>query len=462
MTAAIDPAIRQIPLFRNYSDEQLSRLLTEAEEVRFEPGDVLFYEGDPPQGLYVIIEGALEITKRIGGSDVILANHGAGVFVGEFSLLTGQPHTATGKTTAPTRALRYGADLFNNIQKEPVVMLIVTTMAERLRTTEMMVQQQEKLSGLGKMAAGLAHELNNPASASLRAASQLPAKITALQQLTLRLSQLGLSPEQSNYLTDYQEQLLERSKTSVILDSLEQSDREEALTSWMDEQGIDQSWVLAPTFVVAGVSVDELIELQTQVGEDNLNDALTWLEGMLSVLDLAKMVESSSTRIVDLIKSVKSYSYMDQSPMQEVDIHEGLESTLTMLRHKLRNVEVKRQYDRTLPRITVYGSELNQVWTNLIDNAVDAMDARGKISICTWRDGDRIMIEIGDNGPGIPTEIQSRIFEPFFTTKPVGKGTGLGLDISYRIIVDHHKGNIRLFSEPGDTRFRICLPIDNE
>jgi len=339
---------------------------------------------------------------------------------------------------------------------------MVTTMAERLRTTEMMVQQQEKLSGLGKMAAGLAHELNNPASASLRAASQLPDKITTLQKLTLKLSQLGLSPDQTRYLTDFQQQLLERTKKPVILDSLEQSDLEEALTGWMDEQGVGESWVLAPTFVAAGVGADELTELQEQVGAENLDDALNWLEGMIGVLDLVKMVESSSTRIVDLIKSVKSYSYMDQSPMQEVDIHEGLESTLTMLRHKLRNVEVTRQYDRTLPHITVYGSELNQVWTNLIDNAVDAMDGRGKISVCTWREGDRIMIEIGDNGPGIPGDIQSRIFEPFFTTKPVGKGTGLGLDITYRIIVDHHKGSVRLFSEPGDTRFRICLPIENE
>src|SRR5690606_23758155 len=202
--------------------------------------------------------------------------------------------------------------------------------------------------------------------------------------------------------------------------------------------------------------------LQEQVGADNIDDALNWLEGIISVLDLVKMVESSSTRIVDLIKSVKTYSYMDQSPMQEVDIHEGLESTLTMLRHKLRNVEVTRQYDRSLPALTVYGSELNQVWTNLIDNAVDAMGGQGKLCVRTWREGERGNVEIGDNGPGLPTEIQSRIFEPFFTTKGVGQGTGLGLDISYRIIADHHKGSIRLFSEPGDTRFRICLPIHAE
>jgi signal transduction histidine kinase len=462
MMAVFDPALRQIPLFQDYDDDELVALLAQAVEVKLEPGDILFNEGDPPRGMFVIIEGTLEITKRIGNSDVILANHGPGVFVGEISLLTGEPHTATGKMTSPGRALRYGVELFNSAEQAPIVVLMVKTMAARLRTTEMMVQQQEKLSGLGKMAAGLAHELNNPASASLRAASQLPEKITTLQKLTLRLTQLGLTPEQSDYLTDFQDQMLERSKQRVILDSLEQSDREEELSNWMDDRSIDESWVLAPTFVAAGVTVDELDDLAEQLGEDNLNDALKWLDGMISLLDLVKLVESSSTRIVDLIKSVKSYTYMDQSPMQEVDIHEGLESTLTMLRHKLKNVEVTRQYDRTLPRITVYGSELNQVWTNLIDNAVDAMDGRGKLSIRTFREGDRIMVEVGDNGPGVPPEIQSRVFEPFFTTKAVGQGTGLGLDISYRIIVDHHKGSIRLTSEPGDTRFRICLPIDAE
>jgi signal transduction histidine kinase len=460
--AVVDPALLQIPIFQGYPDDELAKLLAQAKELNVAEGDILFREGDAPQGLFVLVEGTLEITKRIGANDVILANHNPGVFVGEISLLTGEPHTATGKMTSAGRVLRYGPDLFNSEEQEPIVILMVKTMAGRLRTTEMMVQQQEKLSGLGKMAAGLAHELNNPASASLRAANQLPDKITKLQALTLRLSQLGLSAEGTHYLTEFQSLLLERTKSPIILDSLEQSDREEVIMTWLDDQNVGQSWILAPTFVTAGVTVEELESLQEQVGAEHLEDALNWLEGIISVLDLVKLVESSSTRIVDLIKSVKSYTYMDQSPMQEVDIHEGLESTLTMLRHKLKNVEVKRQYDRTLPRITVYGSELNQVWTNLIDNAVDAMDGRGKLTVRTWRDGDRIMIEIGDNGPGIPPDIQSRVFEPFFTTKAVGHGTGLGLDITYRIIVDHHKGNVRLESVPGDTRFRICLPINAE
>src|SRR5690606_15372257 len=450
----MDQSVRDIPLFRNFTDEELAVLQGQADDLTLQPGDVLFNEGDPPQGLYVLVDGAIEITKMIGGQETVLANHGPGVFVGEISLLGGVP--------MPSRVLRYNADQFDSLKRSPIIQSMLSPMNERLRTTEMIVQQQEKLSGLGKIAAGLTHELNNPASASLRASKQLAPKIAELQREVLNLARLDLSDEQMEYLNEFQQQLTERASKFVILDSLEQSDREEAMIAWLEERGISESWEIAPALVSAGVEMEEIESLAEHVGEENLEPALHWLESMMSVLGLLRMIDSSSSRIVDLIQAVKSYSYMDQSPIQEVDIHEGLESTLTMLGHKLKNIEVRREYDRSLPRITVFGSELNQVWTNLIDNAVDAMNGQGTLVVRTKREGDRIQVEIQDNGPGIPPEVQTRIFEPFFTTKPVGKGTGLGLDITRRIVVDHHKGTIRLKSEPGYTCFNICLPIHRD
>jgi signal transduction histidine kinase len=452
-------AIRQMPLFANFTDEQCTSLWDQGSEIYLEAGETLFHEGDPPQGLYILLEGSMEISKKIGAQPVVLAIFGPGQFVGEISLLTGSPHNATVRLTEPSRLLKFDAELFNGLKSSPVIGLMLSTMAERLRNTEAQVQQHEKLSALGKMSAGLAHELNNPASASLRAAKQLPETLSTLQALMLSLNQLNLRVDQVQYLIELQASLMQRSSETLVLDSLEISDREEEVAAWIEDQGIPDGWQLAPVLVGAALDIDQLDTLRERVGDSALGAALIWLEGTLRVLGLLRMIETSTTRIVELIKSVKAYSYMDQGPSQEVDIHEGLENTLTILNHKLKNVTVTREYDHNLPHITVYGSELNQVWTNLIDNAIAAMDGRGHIWIRTWRDEDRLKVEIKDNGPGIPSEIQSHIFEPFFTTKPVGEGTGLGLDISYRIVVDHHQGSIKVDSAPGDTRFQVCLPV---
>jgi signal transduction histidine kinase len=253
---------------------------------------------------------------------------------------------------------------------------------------------------------------------------------------------------------------LQHATTVSLLDPLVKSDHEDELASWLEEHNVADGWQLAATFVEAGLERAWFDELAMQIDEDVLAGFIVSLEKMLQIQSSLNILKQSTERISTLVQAIKSYSYMDQAPLQEINVHEGLESTLTILSHELKNIEVVRKYDSTLPPISAYGSELNQVWTNLLDNAVDALGGKGQIVLSTRRENKYVVVEIADNGPGIPEEIQMRIFEPFFTTKGVGKGTGLGLDIAYRVIVGHHKGNLQVVSRPGATQFIAHLPID--
>ena len=274
------------------------------------------------------------------------------------------------------------------------------------------------------------------------------------QRLTLALHQLGLDAAQRAWLAGLQD------RRPPALDPLAQSDAEDDLSAWLEARGVEDGWRMAPTLVGAGLSLRELETLPGGLAPAALSTLLAYLEATLAATALAGEVEVSAQRISTLVKAVKDYSYMDQAPLQQVDLHEGLENTLSILGHKLRGgIVVKRAYDRTLPRVCAYGSELNQVWTNIIDNAVDAMDGRGTLTISTARDGDSATVRIADSGPGMPPEVQARIFEPFYTTKGVGQGTGLGLDISFRVVVNRHHGDIGVESRPGGTRFTVRLPL---
>jgi len=339
----------------------------------------------------------------------------------------------------------------------PVAREILRTAANRLRNLEGYSHQRQKLVSLGTMAAGLAHELNNPAAAARRAAAQLYQTIGAVQGLVCQLGRV-LKAEAWERLLAAEQEATRRLSEAAPLDSLTRSDREEALTRWLDEHGVPEGWRLASSFVGAGLDAEWLGKLMEKLPANGQTPALNWLDARLSLHSLLKLVDQSTGRVADLVKAIKSYTHMDQSPMQEVDVHEGLESTLTMLGYKLKHVEVVRAYDRSTPRIMAYGGELNQVWTNLIDNAIDAVDGSGKICVGTFVEDNQVVVEIMDNGRGIPPEIQSRIFEPFFTTKGVGSGTGLGLLISHRIIADRHGGEIEFESKPGETRFKVRLP----
>jgi signal transduction histidine kinase len=320
-------------------------------------------------------------------------------------------------------------------------------------------QQREKLVSLGTMAAGLAHELNNPAAAARRASAHLQQTTDKLQTFLCQLSK-DLEPKHWQALVNASEEA--SASKAPELDHLARSDRAESVANWLDDRGVAGAWDLAPTFVNAGLDSAWLAELTDKLPPSSHADALGWLEARLNLKSLVGQVEQSTGRIAELVKAVKSYSYMDQSPMQEVDIHEGIESTLTMLGHKLKNVTLVRAFDRSVPRIMAYGSELNQVWTNLIDNAIDAVKATGKICVGTSLEADQLVVEIVDDGPGIPPDIQSHMFEPFFTTKSVGTGTGLGLIISNRIVGDRHGGEIEFESRPGETRFKVRLPVHRD
>jgi signal transduction histidine kinase len=330
--------------------------------------------------------------------------------------------------------------------------------ANKVRNLVSYSQQREKLASLGTMAAGLAHELNNPAAAARRAAAHLRETTDKVQSLFYKLTGT-LNHDQLRHLMAAFQEGSERSAKTIALDHLSRSDRADAIVVWLEIHGVASAWELAPTFVNAGMDIAWLEEFVGKVPASNHADVLNWLEARLNLKSLLNQLEQSTGRIAELVKAVKSYSYMDQSPMQEVDIHDGLESTLTMLGHKLKNVTLIREYDRSAPRIMAYGGELNQVWTNLIDNAIDAVNGSGKICLGTCVEDDQLVVEIVDNGSGIPPEVQSHLFEPFFTTKPVGTGTGLGLIISNRIVADRHGGEIEFESRPGETRFKVRLRL---
>lgn len=463
MTTIVE-TLHSLPTFSELADDALNWLVEHSSEVRVDSGDTLFAEGAPAEYFYVLLEGEIEIVKLVGGDEVMLIVHHPGAFTGEIPLLVGTPAIATARAVQLSRLLQVDKESFEQllVTCPPLRRVVFSVLAQRLQTTEGLLRERERMASLGTLSAGLAHELNNPAAAAGRATGQLRETVQSLQSLSLKLGAQPLHTINGDIpdLAAIQGDAIERAAHAPVLDSLTQSDREEELIDWLDDHEIDESWRIAPTLAQAGIDPAWLDHVTSQVAPDALNDVLTWLEATLSVANLLNEVENSTARISELVTAVKSYSYMDQAPSQEIDVHTGIENTLTILGHRLKTgITVTRTYDKSLPHIMAYGSELNQVWTNIIDNAIDALDGKGTISIRTSRENDHILVEIADNGPGIPRDIQSRIWEPFFTTKGVGKGSGLGLDIAYRIVVSRHHGDIRVASEPGNTCLEVRLPI---
>lgn len=455
--------LRQVPLFATLPDKQLRWLLEQGTEVWRQPGEIHRAEGDPAEHVFVLLEGEVRITQKVGNQEILLATYKPKTLFGELPILTGVPYYwASGRALTQCHIFELRQEAFWQMLASCscVTTTILRTMAERMHELESISQHREKLVALGTLAAGLAHELNNPASAGRRAARQLRETFQVLQPLTLKLNQQQMISDQQAFLADLQRDAIARATNSARLDPLTQSDREQEVTDWLEVHGVAESWKLASALVGAGLDIDWLDTVASQLAPNSLNDMLTWLGATLTGVGLLDEIEHSNERISNLVQAVKDYSYMDQAPLQEVDVHEGLDSTLTIFGHKLKQgVVVNREYDQSLPRIWAYGSELNQVWTNLIDNAIDAMGGYGQVWIRTSRENDCLLVEIADNGPGIPPEIQSHIFEPFFTTKGIGQGTGLGLHIAYRVVVGQHQGDIRVISQPGDTRFQVRLPI---
>ena len=449
-------------LFPVLEEEHLQNLESCGTVLELQSGDTLYQSGDTKYCFYVVLSGQIKITKHLGMEEIVVTIHRRGEFTGDLNMLTGGICQATATSIDVSRVIKF--EDFRQLLKDcpRSVDLFVPALAERSKDLEIKLRQQEKLAALGKLSAGLAHELNNPAAAGRRAAKQLNTAIASLQQKMLSLRGKQFEPQHRQLLAELQQQAL-AAHCQPSLSPLEQSDREDELADWLESLNIDNAWELSPSLISAGIERSQLELLATEMTPEAFTEALMWLEASLNMNDLVNEVEQSTSRISDLVGAIKNYSYMDRGTMQSVDLHEGLDNTLKILHHKLKyGVTVNKEYDRSLPKISAYGGELNQVWTNLIDNAIDAMDGKGELTIRTSQEDSCVLIEIIDNGSGIPPELQSRIFEPFFTSKDVGKGSGLGLDISRRIIVQKHKGNLRFESEPGKTNFQIRIPLNSE
>ncbi|MCI0414868.1 ATP-binding protein [bacterium] len=453
--------LQMVPAIADLPEDQLIWLARNLKEVTFAAGEIVAQEGGPADTFSILLGGEFHFRRESDSQDTRVYISKPGDIVGKlpYSRLTQWPGTFRALT--PGRLLSGSTDLFPEMTRvaPQLVQRLVSIMSDRIRSTTKEDQQRDRMAALGKLSAGLAHELNNPAASAKRAALALSEAQDALRDATSRLDNRELTPEQRKAISHFERQALQHIQAPVLLDSLTQSEQEEEITSWLKKNAVREPWKLAPVLAEATLDIPWLEALHQKVGQEALTDGLSRIVSQVLAKKLTKEIESSTGRISELVKAIKEYSYMDQAPIQEIDVHHGIDNTLVMLRYKLKHgIEVERIFDPNLPRICAYGSELNQVWTNLIDNAADAMKQGGKLTIRTLLDSDCVLIDIADTGAGIPDEIQHKIFEPFFTTKKMGEGMGLGLDSVWRIVQKHH-GSIRVESRPGDTRFQIRLPL---
>lgn len=457
--------LRTVNVFVDLPPEDLSWLAERMEEVRFRGGEIYGRAGDPVEHLFVLLEGELQIERQDApGSPFIIVTAGHVTGLLPFSRLTSFRGTA--RASQASRGLRLHKRHFSEmVSRIPLLgQRLVALMSDRIREITRLETQQEKLMALGKLSAGLAHELNNPAAAARRAAQTLHEAMENVRGVSMKLLQYNVTDKQRETLMRFEVELLEAVRNSSARavseqDPLEISDRTDDLAAFLDDHHVEESFKVAPILAEVGVTRPKLQDLAAQIGDQLLNNGLRRISALVTIFGLLQEIDNSTRRISDLVTAIKRYSYMDQAPMQEVDLHEDLENTLKIFGHRLKTgVSVVREYDPNLPRVCAFGGELNQVWTNIIDNAIDAMNGKGELRVRTVRDFDYAVVEIADNGPGIPQEIQSRIFDPFFTTKKVGDGTGLGLDTAMRIVLRHH-GSLEVKSQPGATRFRVRLPI---
>ena len=451
--------LRRIEAFRDLPDDQMAWFASQLEELRFAPGEIMGRPGDPIENLIVIFEGEIRF-QREGTPDAPTLSAGAGQVTGLLPYSRLQRYMGTVRAVLPTRIARLHKSLFPEmLQRMPELgQRLVALMSDRIRETTRTEQQRDKLTALGKLSAGLAHELNNPAAAAQRATASLREALETVRDASIRLSRHTLSIEQREAILSFEREAGKYAAPTVP-DPLAQSDREERITAWLEARHLPDTWKIAPVLADGGVETLKLDSLAAEVGDVALGDAVIRIASVLTIFGMISEIENSTRRISELVRAMKEYSYMDQASLKEVDVHHGLENTLTIFGHRLKKgVTVVRDYDPNLPKVCAYGGELNQIWTNLIDNAIDAMNGKGELRLRTSHDLDRVTVEIGDNGTGIPADVQPHIFEPFFTTKGVGQGTGLGLDTVCRIIRNHH-GEIKVVSKPGDTRFQVSLPL---
>jgi signal transduction histidine kinase len=464
--------LRGLFLFEKLDDGQLAWLAERGEIADYQAGETVYRAGEPAEQLFVLLEGTLSMLMRAGRGEfeVNRTSHRgtyAGAFFAYLDLPLARSYASSLRAVTDCRFWVLAAADFGWAVREwfPMATHMLEGFAVQGMGSQQTVSTQERLVALGTVTAGLTHELNNPATAAARATASLRERLAGLWDELAGLAEAGVAAGQLAALANLVGEATAGTE-GPPLSPLDASDREDELGGWLEAHGVEGAWELAPPLVAAGVDAAWLERVAAAVPAPALPRAVglaatTWEAG--SLLD---EVGEAARRISALIGAAKQYSQMDRSPLQQVDVRDGLESTLTMLKHKLETgIEVVRDYDRSLPELPAYAGELNQVWTNLVDNAADAMegmDGRGRLTVRTARDGERVLVEIGDNGPGVPEAAAAHLFEPFFTTKPVGRGTGLGLDICWRIVVQRHHGDLRFTSSPGDTRFQVLLPLTQD
>jgi len=451
--------LRKSPLFQGLSDEELKRLMDMGELIVLRAGEILIKQGDVGDSAYVVVSGEFEIQKQAGQSLIKIDVRNPGDVVGEMALLSQGPRNASVIAKTDSETLRIPKEAFDKLLSSSTTasLAVLHWVMARLTQNESLLHQQEKMAALGTMSAGLAHELNNPAAAAQRSASDLNKILVKWQSLTHQIEVMAFKENQTGWLDDFMKETSRRFESPVKLEALEKIDLVDQLQAWLEANGVESPWELAPAMVNFGWTAESLEKLKDSAFFDL---AVQWLGVGCQTMGLVAEVQQTTERLTQIVRAMKSYTYLDQAPLLEVDVHEGLENTIVILQHKLKQgVTVKRDYSPNLPRIEAYASELNQVWTNIIDNAIDAMNGRGEICLRTYAEDNHVIVEITDNGPGIPETIRSRIFEPFFTTKSPGKGTGLGLHISHDIVANRHHGQLLVQSQPGETKFKVMLPV---
>ena len=452
--------LRKVSEFTDLPDDQLDWFLGMTDEMQLKAGETYSRQGDPADAMYVVLDGQLQGRGELGG-EIFIFTLEPGDITGTLPFSRMKQFTVTGRAITDGRVLRFPAAKFPElVQKMPeLAKRLVGLMSDRIREVTRMEQQRDRLAALGKLSAGLAHELNNPASAAKRAASQLRETLFCIRDASLELGRKNLTPEQRADIEKLEDSLVKSDDPPP--DLLTQSTLEEELDSLLRSHGQNDLWQLAADLARKKFPPETLEALFEKLGPDVARAALVRIASLVDIANQLNEIESSTSRISELVRAIKEYTYMDQAPVQNVDVVRSLENTLTILNHKLKKgITVQREYESVPLLVNSFGSELNQVWTNIIDNAIDAMKGKGQLRIRTYREDGSVVVEIGDNGPGIPSEVEAHIFEPFFTTKKVGEGTGLGLDTVQRII-RRHQGNVQVESKPGDTRFQIYLPLSD-
>ena len=460
--------LRTLFLFEKLAEHQLEWLCEHGKVERYEPGWI-YREGEPGRCFYVVLDGTIAMSRQVGDDDVeITRSDQRGVYAGAWSAYLGDrvPQTYAGSLRAvtPVRMYVLGANDFADMMRDwfPMPVHLLEGLFFGNRSTQQAVNQRERLLALGSLSAGLTHELNNPAAAAVRATSSLRERVAGMRHKLGMIAEGKMDREGLQMLVHLQDIAVERmAKASMKeLNPLEVSDREDEMSDWFEDHDIDGGYELAPVFVAAGLDVEWLDRVAGKTDATTLASAVRWLNYALETELLMNEIEDATGRISTLVGAAKQYSQMDRAPYQVVDVHELLDSTLVMLSRKIESgVEVVKDYDRTVPDVPVYAAELNQVWTNILDNALQAMHGSGTLTLRTSRVDDDLQVEIGNTGPQIPDDVKARIFEPFFTTKPVGEGTGLGLDISWRIVVDRHHGDLSVVSTGDRTTFVVRVPL---